>query len=75
MLLRVAPAGSIQREVRPFVACGVEAQIVKQHLAMLALARQLEIARRQDLVGVDVLGRERAGRAGNAGKFLHRPLL
>ena len=60
---RVTPAGPIEREVRPFVAGGVETQIVKQDLAVFALARQLEIARRQDLVGVDILSRERTDRA------------
>ena len=70
----VTPAGPIEREVRPFVAGGVETQIVKQDLAVFALARQLEIARRQYLVGVDILGRERTDRGRDAGEFFHRRL-
>ena len=61
--LRHASQAELSGEVRPFVAGGVETQIVKQDLAVFAVARQLEITRRQDLVGVDILGREWADRS------------
>src|SRR5262249_10514768 len=67
----VAPGRTIEREVRPLVAVLVEAQVVEQHLADAHGARPLEIARWDDLIGVEVDLVDRAGGRGEPGKLLH----
>ena len=50
----VAPDRPIQRKVGFLVAVGVAAQIVEQNAPELRRARQFQIARRQNLIGVDI---------------------
>src|SRR6185436_14600228 len=53
-------------------AVGVEAPVVKQHVAILRAARHLVEARRAQLVGVDVRLVDRRRDAGQLGKWLHK---
>src|SRR5262249_23415721 len=69
----VVPGNPIERKLRPFAVAGVKTQIAKQHFSMTALARQLEIARGQDLVCVDILGRKGTRYSRNMDELFQAP--
>src|SRR5262249_46662402 len=61
----------IEREIFPLVSVTIEAQVLKEHGTQTFRARPLEIARRQDLVGVEIGQQEWAGLGAQLDEFFH----
>ena len=73
--LRVAVGLAVEHELRPLAAVVVEAQRLEQVDAEPGALDRLEVARRDDLVGVDVDQRQRRRDPGELGERLHDDLL
>ena len=70
--LGVAPGRLIEREVGPFVARGVAPQVLEQDAPKFRRTRPFQVAPGQNLIGIDVGQKQRAGLGGEANELLHR---
>src|SRR5260370_708115 len=72
--LGLAPGRTIERKIGPLAPVGIEAQVAQQRRREPGRARQLQKARRNELIGVEIGDVERAGDRSQSDEFVHARL-